>query len=168
MNLETKSAATEHGATSRRSKSKRGKEQNLLIATRYASLEPASLDAAIRDGLRELLPALNGTDTKASEVFVHYRNFHGVTVTVEIGVPIAGEDRTVQGTIKRQQMDCRSILYPSASVGLRAIMDRVAEKVGQGASHPPPECWQTFALPFTGYDVNAPLCIGSSTSRPGA
>lgn len=136
----------------------------VLTVTRYASLEPASLEAAIRDGLGELLPTIGrATASQASELYVYFRNRHGLTVTLEIGVPIAHVDgRQVAGTVKRRQKSFRMTLHPAPdSGGIVAAMDRAVAALGVSDRLSLPECWQTFVLPYRGYDITAPLHFGS-------
>ncbi len=135
----------------------------VLTVTRYASLEPASLDAAIRDGLAELLPSLDRTAvSQASEIYVYFRNRHGVTVTLEIGIPIAHiDDLQVAGTVRRRQKSCRMTLRPAPNAGaIAAAMDRAVVELGVSDRLSLPECWQTFSLPYHGYEVTAPMHFG--------
>ena len=61
----------------------------MLYVTRYCALEPASLAAAVHDALAVLATyAARHPETACSSPVVAYRNKRGMTVTIDVGLPL--------------------------------------------------------------------------------
>lgn len=147
---------------------RRSSSHLVLSVTRYASLDSACLDAAIKNGLEELLSSAQPDEGGAKTLYVYYRLRHGSAVTVDIGIPIGDtlDRQPVTGAIRRRQKTSRLSLPPSAAPdGLASAMDEAVTELGLRHRTELPECWQTFALPFTEYDATATLCIGQLRHR---
>lgn len=134
---------------------------SILAVTRYASLEPASIGAAVRDGLHELLAG--GEARNHVEAFVYFRNRQGSTVTLEIGLPLqaALPAGTINGALKRRQNTPRLLLDTGPSLdGLARAMDEAVRVLNVPSRNDLPDLWQVFELPDGGYRPGLPLAVG--------
>lgn len=142
----------------------------VLAVTRYASLEPSSLSAAIKDGLNELLPG-NEAPTRADPVkaYVYFRNRQASTVTLEIAIPAGTQlgDAAINGSMRRHQNVPRLVLETSPGGGLGEAMDRAVRTLKLSSRSELPDCWQVLELPFTGHDPSLPLSVGFPRNHNG-
>jgi hypothetical protein len=60
----------------------------MLYVTRYCTVEPASLAAAVHDALAVLTYAARHQETDGNSPVVVCRNKQGPTVTIDVGVPL--------------------------------------------------------------------------------
>lgn len=142
----------------------------VLAVTRYASLEPSSLSAAIRDGLNELLQGHTApTAADPVKAYVYFRNRQGSTVTLEIAIPVGTQlaDAAINGSMRRHQNVPRLVLETSPGGGLAEAMDRAVKTLKLSSRSELPDCWQVLELPFTGYDPSLPLSVGFPRNQNG-
>lgn len=142
----------------------------VLAVTRYASLEPSSLSAAIKDGLDELLGTTKApTEADPVKAYVYFRNRHGTTVTLEIGIPAGTPlaNTAVNGEMRRHQNVPRLVVETRPTGGLIEAMDRAAKILKLSSRSDLPDCWQVLELPFTGHDPSLPLAVGFPRSHHG-
>lgn len=134
---------------------------SILAVTRYASLEPASISAAVRDGLSELLAGSEPRDR--IQAFVYFRNRQGSTVTLEIGLPLqaALPAGTINGALKRRQNTARLLIDTGpAQDGLARAMDEAVRVLDVPSRTELPDLWQVFDLPDSDYRPGLPLAVG--------
>ncbi|WP_297110815.1 hypothetical protein [uncultured Devosia sp.] len=154
-----------------RTKRTRRSTHSILVVTRYASLEPASISAAVKDGLEELLDGRAPRKrAKPLQIFVYFRNRHRSTVTLEIGLPLNAPvpSAALNGLLKRRQ-NVPSLLLDTADApdGLARAMDEAMRILKVPSRGDLPELWQVFDLPFTGYEPAPPLAVGFPRNRRG-
>jgi hypothetical protein len=139
------------------------RSQALVAVRRFASLEPASLDAAIRDGLADLAGPENHLPPEA---YVYFQNWRGRSITLDIGVPVQAHNANAgHGRVRRYPKVSVHTVYPERGAeGLSIALDRAAEDLGL-QSREQLVCWQTLSLPFRGYDATAPLQVAPMSSE---
>jgi len=140
----------------------------VLATTRYASIEPSSLDAAIKDGLGEVLPWGANTKPPPAHFFVYCRNRHNSTVTIDIAISAKEADgaNAVRGSIQRRQNAHCLVKTPAPGPnGLTAVLDEAAAELGLQNREALGDFWQIFDLPFDGFDATAPVFFGHPRKR---
>ena len=135
----------------------------LITVTRYASLETASLDAAIKDGLKELQSGAHPATGDTAELLVYFRNRRESTITIDIGIPVDHPGPS-SGSLKRYPSASCLSLYPDGA-GLDATMDKAVRLLGLSSRDDLPRCWQRIPLPMTKYDPDTRLEVGYLKAR---
>ena len=134
-----------------RTTSSRALRKPMLYVTRFCSLEPASITAAIRQGV----DALDSFFSKShqplpKEVIVIYRNRLRETVIVEVGVPVSEEfANQANGEIHRGWTPSSASVSMVPTTGLEGVLaahDRLLERARLTDVSPARAIWQRFPL----------------------
>lgn len=124
--------------------------QPMLFVTRYCSLEPASVTAAIGQGLHVLDGFIAELAEPApKEAIVIYRNRLPETVIVEVGYPVsAGVAKRAAGEVKSGKTPGGSMLSIMPAAGLGGLLeahDRLLEHARRAKLIPGKAVWQRFS-----------------------
>jgi hypothetical protein len=124
--------------------------QPMLYVTRYCSLEPASITAALRQGMDVLDSFVGGLAEPApTEAIVIYRNRLGETVIVEVGYPVSAEAaKRATGEVKSGRTpggSMVSIMPDAGHHGLLEAQNRLLEHARREKLVPGKAIWQRFS-----------------------
>ena len=141
--------------------------QPMLFVTRYCSLEPASVTAAIRQGMNVLDGFIGGlAEPPPKEAIVIYRNRLPETVIVEVGYPVsASVAKRAAGEVKSGKTPGGSMLsiMPDAGLGgLLEAQDRLLEHARRAKLIPGKAVWQRFSAKRARLGAErpcVPLCL---------